>query len=409
MRFTTGFHRSAVMILAALSITALSGAADWPHWRGPDYDGISKEADFNPAALNIPKILWKAQVGIGYSAVSVADGRAYTMGNVNKNTDVVFCFDAVSGKELWRYEYPEDLNPKYYEGGCSATPTVEGGKVYTLSKSAKAFCLNAADGKVVWQKALEFKEPTWGFAGSALILDNKCIFNIGDSGIALDKNTGDFIWQSKNEAGGYATPVPFKQGETTLIAIFGRESLMAVNPADGKVLWSFPWKTQHDVNAADPIIFNQQAFVTSGYGRGAAVFDFSGPQPVKVWENKNMESQMSGPVLIDGFLYGIDDNQLVCVDWKTGEQKWAEEAPKKGAVSAVGDKLLVAHESGTLSVVQASPEGCKILASAKITDGKYWTMPIYSNGRIYIRDMIKNQPGTLVCIDMKEQAAATAK
>jgi outer membrane protein assembly factor BamB len=139
------------------------------------------------------------------------------------------------------------------------------------------------------------------------------------------------------------------------------------------------------------------------------VFDFSGPQPVKVWENKNMESQMSGPVLIDGFLYGIDDNQLVCVDWKTGEQKWAEEAPKKGAVSAVGDKLLVAHESGTLSVVQASPEGCKILASAKITDGKYWTMPIYSNGRIYIRDMIKNQPGTLVCIDMKEQAAATAK
>lgn len=398
----TGLYRFAVCLLAVLSIAASLKAADWPHWRGPDYDGISKETAFNPSALTEPKILWKAEVGVGYSAVSVADGRAYTMGNVNKNTDVVFCFDAVSGKELWKHEYPEDLAPKYYEGGCSATPTVDEGKVYTISKSGKIFCLEAETGKVVWQKKLDYKVPTWGFAGSALILDEKCILNIGASGVALDKNTGEFVWQSENTECGYATPVPFEHNGATLVAIFAKDTITAVNPADGKVVWSFPWKTKNDVNAADPIIWNKQVFITSGYGHGAAVVDFSGAEPVKVWENKNMESQLSGPVLIDGFVYGIDDNQLVCVDWKTGDQRWVEQAPKKGAVAAVGDKLLVLHESGTLAIAQSSPERYKELAAAKITDGKCWTMPIIANGRIYVRDMVRNKPGTLVCIDMNQ-------
>jgi outer membrane protein assembly factor BamB len=398
MRYTT----FSVCLSAVLLIAVSVNAADWPHWRGPDYDGISKETTFNASALHEPKILWEAEVGVGYSAVSVADGRAYTMGNVNKNTDVVFCFDAVTGKELWKFEYPEDLDPKYYEGGCSATPTVNEGKVYTISKTGKVFCLEAGTGKLVWQKTLDFKKPTWGFAGSALILEDKCIVNVGASGVALDRNTGDILWQSKNTESGYATPVPFEHNGSTLIAIFAKDTIMAVNPADGNVAWSFPWKTQHDVNAADPIIWNRQVFITSGYGRGAALIDISGDQPVKLWENKSMESQMSGPVLIDGFLYGIDDNQLACVDWKTGDQKWVEKAPKKGAVAAVGDKVLVMHEGGTLSIAQASPEGYKELAAAKITQGKCWTMPIVANGRIYVRDMVRNKPGTLFCIDMNE-------
>lgn len=388
-------------VVVVFAMTLAAYGADWPHWRGNDYDGISKEADFNPAALNAPKILWKAEVGIGYSAVSVADGRAYTMGNVNKNTDVVFCFDAVSGEPKWKYEYSEPLEPKYYEGGCSATPTVAGGKVYTISKSGKVFCLDAATGTVVWQKKLDYKAPSWGFAGSAVVLEEKCVFNVGASGIALNKDTGEFIWKSDNRESGYATPVPFEYKGTACVAIFGFNSVMAVQKSDGKLLWSYPWKMSPEVNAADPIIWNEQVFLTSGYGRGCGLADVSGAEPAKVYENKNMESQMSGPVLIDGHLYGIDDKQLVCLDWKTGEQKWVEKAPGKGAVSAVGNKLLVMHESGKLSIAEASPEGYKELAAAKIVEGKGWTMPIYANGRIYVRDMVKNKPGTLVCIDMK--------
>lgn len=381
-----------VCLMASFSL-----ANDWPHWRGPDYNGISTETGWNPQTLNEKKILWDAELGIGYSAVSVADGKVYTMGNIDKKTDVVYCFDAKTGKELWRYEYAEDLNPKYYEGGCSATPTVSDGKVYTVSKTAKIFCLDANTGDVIWKKQPPYDAPTWGFATSALVLGDKVIFNMGKSGMALNKMTGDVIWKSDNGKCGYATPVPFKQGETEMVAIFGENTIMGVNAATGELRWSYPWKTQNDVNAADPIIFDNKVFITSGYGHGAALVDFSTSEPTKIWENKNMRDQMSGPVLIDGYLYGFDDSQLACLDWKTGEQKWTETKPRKGALTAAGDKLIVIGETGTLMIVKATPEGYQELASAEVLSGsRCWSTPVLANGCIYVR----NVAGHLVCVDV---------
>lgn len=390
-----------VMTLTALAATtSLSMAADWPHWRGPDYDGISKETGWNPAAVNSPKIIWKSQVGAGYSAVSVVAGKLYTSGNFNKDTDAVSCLDAATGKQLWRYEFPEPLAPKYYSGGSSATPTVDDGKVYLASKSGKIFCLDAATGKVVWKKEFGLKMPTWGFSSSALIHGKAVIFNAGSSGVAYDKHTGAVLWTSKDDAGGYATPVPYQMDGKPTLAMFAKDTVMAVNPDNGKVLWSYPWKTQYDVNAADPVIDGKRMFITAGYGHGGALVDFSGTKPEKVWENKNMRSQMSGPVLIDGYLYGFDDNRLTCLDWTTGEEKWDEKSPKKGALMAAGNQLIVLGEDGRLAIVEASPAGYKEIAAAEVLDGRCWTMPILTNGRIYAR----NSDGDLVCIDVSKGA-----
>ncbi len=387
-----------LVMMGCLVTVSWSSAKDWPHWRGADYDGISTETDWNPQALNEKKILGEAQVGIGFSAVSVVDGKAYTMGNINKKTDVVYCFDAETGKEIWRHEYAEDLNPKYYEGGTSATPTVHDGKVYTVSKTAHIFCLDAATGEVIWDKKPVYDDPTWGVATSALILDDKAIFNLRQHGLALNRLTGETIWESDNGKCGYATPVPFREDGIQMVAIFGKDTIMSVEAATGAVRWSYPWKTQHDVNAADPIIQGTEVFITSGYNHGAALLDISSGKPVKVWENKNMRSQMSGPVLIDGYIYGIDENQLACVDWKTGEQKWAEKKPRKGALTAAGDKLIVIGETGTLMIARATPEGYQELASADVlSGGRCWTTPVLSGGRIYVR----NAPGQLVCVDVK--------
>lgn len=388
-----------VLILTVCLVTvSFASAKDWPHWRGPDYDGISTETDWNPQKLNEKKILWEAQVGIGFSAVSVADGKAYTMGNINKKTDVVYCFDAETGKEIWRHEYAEDLNPKYYEGGSSATPVVSDGKVYTVSKTAHIFCLDAASGAVVWEKQPAIDNPTWGIATSALVLDDKVILNLHQHGLALNKLTGETVWASEKGKPGYATPVPFEQNGTRMVAIFGMDSVMGVEAATGTLRWSYPWKTQNDVNAADPIIHDEKVFITSGYNHGAALIDISGQEPVKLWENKNMRSQMSGPVLIDGYLYGFDDSQLACLDWKTGEQKWTEKKPRKGALTAAGDKLIVIGESGTLMIVQATPAGYQELASAEVlSGGRCWTTPVLSGGRVYVR----NAPGQTVCVDVK--------
>lgn len=386
-----------ISCLALVAALTTAQATDWPHWRGPDHDGISRETGWNPAAVSAGKAVWKAEVGAGYSCVSVSQGKVYTTGNFNKNTDAVLCLDEASGKTLWRHEYPEPLDPKYYSGGCSATPTVHGGKVYTLSKKGKLFCLDAATGKVLWNKDLRFTVPEWGFAGSALVQGQAVILNAGSAGVAYDKDSGAVLWESEDDASAYATPVPFEQNGQKRIALFAKDSLLGLQPQDGKVLWSFPWKTRYDVNAADPVISGSQAFITSGYGHGAALVDFSSGQANKVWENKNMRAHMSGPVLIDGHLYGFDDNKLTCLAWKTGAVLWSEKSPKKGALSAAGDKLIVIGESGRLAIVEASPAAYRELAAAQVVEGRCWTMPVLANGRIYVR----NSDGRLVCLDVR--------
>ncbi|MEN8126475.1 MAG: PQQ-binding-like beta-propeller repeat protein [Planctomycetota bacterium] len=395
------FPKTVVLFLIACISTTLF-AADWPNWRGPNYDGVSTETDWDPTALKAASPAWEVQIGIGFSAVSVVDGKAYTAGNINKDTDVIYCFDAATGKELWTYEYPESLTPKQYEGGPNATPTIYEGKLYMISKTGKVFCLNAETGEEVWKRELPYKEIQWGFSGSPVIIGDVVVFNVGSAGVGVDKNNGQVVWKSDNEKSGYSSAVPYQDDETRCFTMAGKDALIGAEAATGKIRWSYPWQTKYDINAADPIVVNKQVFVTSGYAHGAAVIDISAADPAVIWENKNMRSQMSGPVLIDGFLYGFDDRQLACVDWKTGERKWTEKAPKKGSLCAAGDYLIVIGEKGTLFIVEASPDAYKEISSAEVLDGRCWTMPVLANGKIYVR----NADGRLVCVDVKKKVTA---
>lgn len=386
-----------------LTVIAVSAAADWPHWRGSDYTAVSTETDWDPSALADPQIAWSVEIGTGFAAVSIADGKAYTSGNINKDTDVVYCFDALTGKELWTFKYPEPLTPNNYEGGCNATPTVHDGKVFTLSKTGKAFCLDANTGAEIWKQTLPFKKPRWGFAGSPVVLDDKVIYNVGAAGMSLNKNDGMVIWKSDDEEAGYASPVPFQYNDKTYLAMFAAKSLKIVNPETGHVIAAHTWETSWDVNAADPIISGDEILITSGYGHGAALVKFDGSSLTELWQNKNMQSRMSGPVLIDGTLYGIDDKQLACVDWKTGEQKWTEKSPKEGSLCAAGNKLIVLGEKGDLMIAEATPEAFKLISSAQILPKKCWTMPVLANGRIYVRNTAGNQMDTLICVDVQKK------
>ena len=397
-------YKTLAMIVSFIVCAMTAYAADWPNYRGPNHDGISTETDWDPSALSTPKIVWQAELGTGFSSVSVVGGKAYTMGNINKKTDVVYCFDALTGKELWRHEYPEPLQPKYYEGGVSATPTIHDGKVYTLSKSGKVFCLDADSGKVLWNTNLPYKDPTWGFASSALILDDKVIFNAGSAGIALNKTDGQILWKSSDGDCGYATPVPFKAPDgQTQIALFGKDTLMAIDPAAGTLLWSFPWKTQYDVNAADPVIIGDEVLITSGYNHGAALIKIA-EQPTEIWKNKNLRSQMSGPVRIGDYIYGINQNELACLEWKTGKSLWTEKKVGNGSLSAAGDKLIVISEDGRLMIVAATPDGFKELSGADVLSKRCWSTPTLANGHIYVR----NSHGRLLCLDVRTGKNAAA-
>ena len=272
----------AVGMFAVIANAALgAGGLDWYRWRGPDLNGISKETGWQAQwPAEGPKQLWKASVGTGFASFSVSGGRVYTMGNAN-NTDSTFCLDARTGKVVWHHSYPCPLDPQNFEGGPCATPTVADGRVYTFSRKGDLFCLDAAKGTVIWSKNLNkelgLEIPTWGCASSVLVEGNMVVVNMGSAGVALDKKSGKVVWVSAKSAGAYATPVPLMIGRDRCLAILTRQSLVAVKAANGQEVWSYPWKTEYDVNAADPIVAGDKVFISSGYNHGGSLLKISGP------------------------------------------------------------------------------------------------------------------------------------
>ncbi|MHC4738839.1 MAG: PQQ-binding-like beta-propeller repeat protein [Planctomycetota bacterium] len=410
-RLITGY----LLIAAFLSLTCFCNiveAADWPNWRGPDYNGISAEKDWDPLKIKDGvKPLWRASIGIGFSSFAVSDGRVYAMGNTgskgvdeSKHKDIVYCFDAETGKEIWKYTYSQPLDPKYYEGGTLASPVVADGKVYTISKDGKAYCLDAKTGQEIWYKnlleGLGIKRTTWGESGSPLIIDNMVIYNVGMKGIALDKENGSIIWQSGKDPSGYATVVPFMTGSQKCIALFGFREIVGLVAATGKELWRYPWQTKHDVNAADPIIEGDMVFISSGYGEGCALLKIQGENVTKVWRNKNMRNKMNGCVLWKGYIYGVDEGgELRCLDYKTGQLVWAQKGFGQGSITLADGKLIVLGEKGNLVIAETNPESYKVISKANILSFKCWTVPVLANGRIYAR----NTNGDMVCLDVKKK------
>jgi outer membrane protein assembly factor BamB len=381
------------------TVTFTLSAADWPMWRGPSFNGVSPET-VAAWGRETPKQLWQAQVGTGFSSITVSDGRAFTLG-FSKDNDHVVCLDANTGKELWRHSYPSALVPNMFDGGPTATPTVTGDKVFTLSRRGDAFALEAATGKVVWGKNLAketgLDAPTWGLAGSPFVSDGVVFYNVGANGMALDAATGAVRWKSAEGKAGYATPVPFESRGRKLLAIFGGSGLAAVDPKDGALVWRHLWKTMSSINAADPLIVGNQILISSGYGRGAALLDVGGEQPRVVWENRNLRNQFTPSVVVDGFVFGFDGNTggtpLRCLELASGESKWSERGIGTGGILVVGKRLLVLSDRGELMLAEASPEAFKPLSRVKILSGTCWTPPTLANGKLYAR----NSTGTLVC------------
>ncbi len=405
---------SCLLVLGFVILTGfnnIAGAADWPNWRGPGYNGISSEKDWNPLKIKDGvKPLWQASVGVGFSTFSVSDGRVYTMGNTKgKDVDVVYCFDAETGKGIWKYSYPQRLDPKSYEGGTLASPTVSGGKVYTISKDGKAFCLDAKTGQQIWGKNLledlGIERTNWGQAGSPLIIDNMVIYNVGVKGIALNKDDGSVIWENGKTPGGYSTAVPFMMDGKKCIVLCGFSEIIGLVAATGEELWRFPWKTKHNVNAPDPIIAGDMVFISSGYGHGCVLLKIKGNNVTEVWQNKNMRNKMNGSVLWKENIYGVDEEgQLRCLDYKTGELVWSQKGFGQGSLMLADGKLIVMAENGNLVIAEATPDAYKVISQAKVLSGKCWSVPVLANGRIYTR----NSTGDVVCLDVSANAAVSA-
>ncbi|MBI3874800.1 MAG: PQQ-like beta-propeller repeat protein [Verrucomicrobia bacterium] len=402
------FHARAVLSGVAIGFALSSPALDWPCFRGPDHNGMSKETGLAtqwPASG--PKQLWRATVGLGFSSVVVSDGRAAATGHAG-DKDTVWCFDAATGSVLWSHPFAAPLGDKFFEGGCTGTPTFDGKFLYHLSREGDLFCFDAATGSIVWQKQLVkeegFTKPEWGFASSPLVEGDLLIVNAGDAGTALDKATGKIVWTNGKGSGAYATAKPFELGGKRCVALFTYRECLALETRTGKVLWRAPFKSNYDTNAGMPVI-HDGALEISAYNVPAVMLNLRDGKPVPAWKTDTRVHFNAG-VVLDGSLFafhgqaGKPDGELRCLDWKTGATKWAQKGLGVGSLTFADGKLIILSEKGELVLVEASAAGFKPLVRAQVLGGKCWAVPVLANGRLYCR----NAPGDLVCLDVGSAA-----
>ena len=384
-------------LLFALS-TLLPAALvdDWPFWRGPERTGISAESDWVPAG----KSLWGADVGIGYSSPSIADGRLYTRGFFEADgVDRTLCLDAQTGDEIWSHEAPAKLWDNMHGGGTLTTPTVADGVVYVLSRMGPLLAFDAAEGSLLWERDLVadfgIAVDPFGLCSSPVVLGDRVIVNVGKT-LAFHRKSGKTHWETKDYTYSYSTPTPFRHGDRELLAVFNGKGLAVLELESGVEMALFDWTSGYNVNSASPIVFDDLLFISTGYDdKGCALLEYSDDGLREVWSNKRMCTKMSGCILVGKLLFGFDASELECLGLD-GELRWKERGLGKGALVVADDKLIVLSEQGELLIAPVSEKGFEPIVREKVfEEGVCWTTPVLANGLLYLR----NSLGQLECRD----------
>ena len=399
---------------ATTQTSAADAAEDWPRWRGPRGDGISREnvsTDFPPGG---PRQLWAADVGIGYSSPVAAAGRVYLF-TLNNKKETLTAFDAASGQILWSNESPGDRFTGGYPG-TRATPTIDGDAVYTYGGSGALTRRDLATGKPRWHvnilQATGSQNLGWGTASSPLVTDDAVYVQAGKGGavaVAVKKDDGSVLWQSEARGtGGYAHPLLADVAGTPQLIVFGGKAVYGMNPATGRTLWQQPWETSYDVNAATPVYRDGHLLVSSEYGHGCMMLRLSQGGAEKLWESKEVQSKFPGMILDGDALYANSSGTIKCLTWPDGKLLWAARDPKLrlgpggSIVRFGGDRLLALSERGNLSICRATPGGIELLSQAEVLDSREaWATPLLYAGRLYAKGDTE-----FICFDLSGSGAA---
>lgn len=404
--------------LGIILLPVVASAADWPNFRGPNFDGVSPEGGLlKEWPAGGPTLVWKAKgIGEGYSGVSIVGDRIYTSGD-SKDAGYVYALELKDGKQIWATKLGKPGAPGWGGfAGPRATPTVDGDLIFAVDQWGELVCLQREDGKEKWRKSytadLGGSRPEWGFAESPVVDGNAVLVTPGgDKGAiaALDKKTGAVLWQSSEftDPAHYSTIVVAKiAGEKQYVQLTER-SVAGVSPKDGKVLWKAARKGATAV-IPTPIVHDDHVYVTSGYGVGCNLFKITKSGDAfaaeQVYANKVMVNHHGGVVRVGDNIYGFSEGKgWTCQDFKTGEAKWQDkESFGKGAITGADDRFILREEkkgSGNVVLIEVSPEGYKERGRFSQPDRstkEAWPHPVVAHGKLFLRDQ-----DLLLCYDLK--------
>lgn len=404
-------------VVRAADVTA-SKPGEWPSFRGADRSGVSQEKGLLKSwPAGGPKLLWKTpNLGEGHSSIAIANGRIYSMG-LRGDNEVVWALNVKDGQEAWSTKIAAGGSLRGRQGGFGSrcTPTIVGNRLYAEGVQGDVICLDVANGKQIWKKNLvtDFggSVPTWGYSESPLVDGDKVIVTPGGSTpiVALKAATGEVVWKAQIPEGDdahYASAIIADvDGQREYIQLLSG-ALVGVDAKTGKQLWRYKAPANGTANCSAPIYRDNMAFAATGYRTGGGAVKLtassSGVTAKEVYFTKQMQNHHGGVVLVGDYLYGCDERYLTCINFKTGEVRWAataEQSVGKGSVTYADGCLYVRSERGPVALVEANPR-------EYVEKGRFdqpdrsraaaWAYPVVCDGKLYLRDQ-----DNLFCYDVK--------
>ena len=399
---------AALTLLGAVSIAQQPSASaqratadqDWFQWRGPNRDGISAETGLlQDWPKSGPPLAWRhTGAGNGYSSFSSAGGRLYTLG-ARAGTEYVIALDRATGKKVWEFQ-----NGRRFENdrgdGPRSTPTIDGDRLYVFGGSGDLTCLEAATGKRIWTVNLVQKfggvNPYWGYSESPLVLGDRILVNAGGrrAGIvAINKADGATLWQQHNDGAGYSSPMLMRTGSLNQAIFFTEARAMAVDPRDGRLLWSYHKANNGTANVATPVVRGTRVFVSSDYGTGGALLDVRAAGNIatanEVYFTRDMRNHHSSSVLVGEHLYGFSSSILTALQFDTGRTAWRDRSVGKGSLIFGDNRLYLYSEDGVVGLAEASPEMYRERGRFSLPQQSglpTWSHPIITGGLLIVRD-----------------------
>ncbi len=427
---------SVVCVLAFAPLTI--SAADWPQFRGPNRDGKSSESGLlKEWPKGGPPLLWTyGEAGVGYSGPAIVGDRLY-LSSGRGDSEYVVALDLKGNpvKEIWSAKIGPVFTWKgnKWNRGPNATPTVDGELLFALGGGGELVCVETATGKERWRKSMPrnlggevnpigggAEQPTplgWGYAWAPLVDGDQLICVPGGrQGLmaALDKKSGQVLWQSKDaaEQASYSSPIATEVGGVRQYVQVTNSGVCGIAAKDGKLLWSyFRDPAYDDVVIATPIVHENHIFSTVGFQQGCdlikVVSDGAKFTVEKIISNRSVQNRDGGVVLVGDHLYCYSEKGgWVCHEFNTGKQAWAERGKLgRGSIAYADGRLYCCSEmGGTVAMIESSPKGwiekgrfkLPKESSMRQPSGGLWTHPVIANGRLYIRDQ-----ELLFCFDLK--------